>query len=109
MCKSLKLCFASLMVLAMCTLSAMAQSTTTGAIGGTVMNPAKEVVPGATVSVKNTATNKEDTGTADGEGRFKITNLQPGDYTVTVNSTGFSAFTHRTGSNVKSLTAHVRD
>jgi len=36
MCKSLKLYFASLIVLAMCTLSAMAQSTTTGAIGGTV-------------------------------------------------------------------------
>ena len=51
MCKSLKLYFASLIVLAMCTLSAMAQSTTTGAIGGTVMNPAKEVVPGASVSV----------------------------------------------------------
>ena len=53
MCKSLKLYFASLIVLAMCTLSAMAQSTTTGAIGGTVMNPAKEVVPGASVSVKH--------------------------------------------------------
>src|SRR5438874_5252086 len=92
MCKSLKLYFASLIVLAMCTLSAMAQSTTTGAIGGTVMNPAKEVVPGASVSVKSTATNKEDATTSDGEGRFKIPNLQPGDYTVTVNSPGFSAF-----------------
>src|SRR5437763_6741789 len=92
MCKSLKLYFASLIVLATCPLSAMAQSTTTRAIGGTVMNPAKEVVPGASVSVKSTATNKEDATTSDGEGRFKIPNLQPCDYTVTVNSPGFSAF-----------------
>ena len=91
--KSLKFCFAALIVLAMCTLSVLAQSTTTGAIGGTVANEKKEVVAGATVSVKNTATNKEDTGATDGEGRFKISNLQPGEYTVTINSTGFAPFT----------------
>src|SRR5205807_703354 len=51
-----------------------------------------EVVPCASVSVKNTATNKEDATSSDGEGRFKVPNLQPGDYTVTVNSAGFSAF-----------------
>ena len=39
---------------------AMAQSTTTGAIGGVVTNPAKEVVPNASVTAKNMETNKED-------------------------------------------------
>src|SRR5512138_3236407 len=72
---------------------AMAQSTTTGAIGGVVSNPNKEVVPGASVTVKNMGTNKEDTATTDDTGRFKVSNLQPGNYTVTVNSTGFSPMT----------------
>lgn len=72
---------------------AMAQSTTTGAIGGVVTNPNKEVVPGAAVTVKSADTNKEDTGTTDDQGRFKITNLQPGTYSVTINGSGFSPYT----------------
>jgi hypothetical protein len=72
---------------------AFAQSTTTGAIGGVVTNPNKEVVPGAAVTVKNNGTNKEDTATTDDTGRFKVANLQPGSYSVTVNSSGFSPMT----------------
>ena len=72
---------------------ALAQSTTTGAIGGVVTNPAKEVVAGAAVTVKNVGTNKEDSATTDDTGRFKVPNLQPGLYAVTVNSTGFSPTT----------------
>src|SRR5262249_1802959 len=69
---------------------AMAQSTTTGSIGGVVTNPNKEVVSGATVTARNTGTNREDTATTDDTGRFKVANLQPGVYAVTVNSPGFS-------------------
>src|SRR5215470_12926081 len=72
---------------------AFAQSTTTGSIGGVVSNPNKEVVPGASVTVKNTGTNREDTATTDDTGRFKVANLQPGTYSVTVNSSGFSLMT----------------
>jgi len=72
---------------------AFAQSTTTGSIGGVVTNPNKEVVTGAAVSVKNNGTNKEDSATTDDSGRFKVPNLQPGNYTVTVNSAGFSPST----------------
>jgi Carboxypeptidase regulatory-like domain/TonB dependent receptor len=71
---------------------AMAQSTTTGSIGGVVTNPNKEVVPGASVTVRNTGTNKEETATSDDQGRFKVSNLNPGIYSVTVNSDGFSPF-----------------
>ena len=92
--KSLRFCFASLLVLAVFALSAMAQSNTTGAINGAVTNPNKEVVTGATVTVKNNDTNKESTGTTDDNGGFKITNLDPGTYTVTVNASGFAAFSN---------------
>jgi hypothetical protein len=89
MSKIIKFSFAGLLVLAICAI-AFAQSTTTGAIGGVVTNPNKEVVPGASVAVKNLETNKEETATTDDTGRFKVANLQPGRYSVTVNSSGFS-------------------
>ena len=92
MSKSVKLFFVSLLVFALSAV-ASAQSTTTGSIGGVVTNPAKEVVPGAAVTVKNLGTNKEDTATADDTGRFKVANLQPGRYSVTVSSAGFSPLT----------------
>src|SRR5215213_4004231 len=89
MSKIVKLCFVSLLVFAMSAV-AFAQSTTTGSSVGVVTNPNKEVVPGAAVSVKNIGTNKEDSATTDDTGRFKVANLQPGNYSVTVNSSGFS-------------------
>ncbi|HEY5443128.1 MAG TPA: carboxypeptidase regulatory-like domain-containing protein, partial [Pyrinomonadaceae bacterium] len=92
MSKIVKLSFAFLMALALSSIT-MAQSTTTGAVGGVVTNPNKEVVPGASVSVKNGETGKEDTATTDDSGRFKVANLRPGPYSVTVNSTGFSVLT----------------
>ena len=92
MSKTLKLFFIGLLVLGFSAVG-FAQSTTTGSIGGVVSNPNKEVVAGASVTVKNTGTNKEDTATTDDTGRFKVANLQPGVYAVTVNSSGFSPMT----------------
>jgi Carboxypeptidase regulatory-like domain/TonB dependent receptor len=93
MSKSIKFFLVSLFVVAFFAASSMAQSTVTGAIGGVVTNPNKEVVNGASVSAKNNATAKEDTATTDDTGRFKIPNLQPGEYTVTVSAGGFAPFT----------------
>src|SRR5215208_318139 len=92
MSKIVRFCFVSLLVLALSAV-AFAQSNTTGSIGGVVTNPAKEVVSGAAVSVKNIGTNKEDSATTDDTGRFKVANLQPGLYSVTVGSAGFSSAT----------------
>jgi hypothetical protein len=92
MAKIVKGCLVCLFVLALSTI-AFAQSNTTGSIGGVVQNPNKEVVPGAAITVKNIGTNKEDTATTDDQGRFKVASLQPGNYAVTVNSSGFSPST----------------
>src|SRR5882672_4015060 len=92
--KSLRFGLATLVLFAMCALSAMAQSTTTGAINGTVSNPNKEVVAGATVTVKNNGTNKEATTTSDDNGGFKVGNLEPGVYTVNANGSGFAPYSN---------------
>lgn len=72
--------------------SAFAQSTTDGAIGGSVTDPSGAAVPNAAVTVKNTSTNSEATGTTDDGGRFLISHLQPGVYAVEIKATGFGAF-----------------
>src|SRR5689334_4882000 len=92
MSKTVKFLLVSLLVFAFSAV-ALAQSTTTGSIGGVVTNPNKEVVSGAAVTVKNVGTNKEDSATTDDTGRFKVANLQPGVYSFTVNSGGFSPST----------------
>ncbi|MDT5294518.1 MAG: hypothetical protein QOJ76_1398, partial [Acidobacteriota bacterium] len=74
---------------------AAAQSTTQGAIGGTVKDPQGAVVANASVTVKNEETNKEATATTDSEGRFRVVQLQPGNYTVTIAASGFSGFTQQ--------------
>src|SRR5437016_7835685 len=94
MCKSLRFYITSLALVARAALSAMAQSTTTGAINGTVTNPNKEVVAGATVTVKNNGTNKEATATTDDNGGFKLSNLEPGTYTVNANASGFAPYSN---------------
>ncbi|HEY5446330.1 MAG TPA: carboxypeptidase regulatory-like domain-containing protein, partial [Pyrinomonadaceae bacterium] len=88
----IKISFAFLLALLLSAIT-MGQSTTTGAIGGVVSNPNKEVVPGAAVTVRNMETNKEDSSTSDSQGRFKVINLQPGNYAITINGAGFTAFT----------------
>jgi outer membrane receptor protein involved in Fe transport len=90
--KSFRLFFATLLVFTLSVL-ASAQSTVTGAIGITATDPQGAVVANAAVTVHNIETNKDDTATTDGEGRARIVNLKPGTYTVTVNASGFGAFT----------------
>jgi Carboxypeptidase regulatory-like domain len=101
MCKFLRFCFASLLVLALCALSAMAQSqASTGQIVGTVKNPSGELVPGATVVVSNPATGLSRTSTSDEQGGFRAVSLPSGEYTIEVTAQGFGKFT-QTGYKVE--------
>jgi hypothetical protein len=102
--KFLSFTFASLVLLALCAFSAMAQSGTQGAIGGTLKNPSGEVVAGATITVKSLATNQELTYTSDDSGGFKTANLDPGVYAVTINASGFAPFTQNSTVEVGRIT-----
>src|SRR5262249_8580831 len=69
-----------------------AQSTTDGAIGGTVYDSSGAVVPNAKIVAHNNGTNAEQTATSDSSGYYRITGLQPGSYTVTVSGGGLAPF-----------------
>jgi hypothetical protein len=63
--------------------SASAQTSTTGNIEGTVVDVTGAAVPGISVTATN-QTGRTASGTTNDEGFFRITNLEPGRYTVTV-------------------------
>ena len=71
---------------------AVAQSTTNGAIGGTVADKTGAVVANASVKTTNVATNATSTATTDATGRFRVIALQPGTYAVDVTSGNFAAY-----------------
>jgi len=62
----------------------------TGVIEGTVSDPSGAPVPGASVLIKNTATNLERSLTTDADGRFRGLLLPLGPYRVTVSLKGFA-------------------
>src|SRR5271168_1107562 len=72
--------------------TAHAQSSTDGAIGGNVLDNSGAVVPNATVVVSNNGTNAQQTATTDASGYFRIIHLQPGTYNVAVTAGGFNAY-----------------
>jgi hypothetical protein len=71
---------------------AYAQSTTQGAITGTVEDSTGAVVPNAIVLIHNNGTNADRTLTADGSGYFKDPLAEPGVYTVTVTAPNFEKY-----------------
>ncbi len=84
--------FFALFLCFLLTPAARAQSTTDGAIGGTVTDPSGGVVPNATVVTENLGTGAKETGTTDGGGRYQIIHLQPGFYSLEITADGFAAF-----------------
>ena len=73
--------------------AALAQTPGTGAISGTVEDPAHRPVTHADVLAENEATHVSRSVTTSAEGVFHVPLLEPGPYTVTVTSTGFAANT----------------
>ncbi len=60
-----------------------------GSIVGTVTDPSGAVVPNSAITVTDIGTQQTRSDTTDGSGRFSITNLPPGTYTVKAITSGF--------------------
>lgn len=86
-------CFALFAILlGLSPISIQAQSTTQGAIGGTVMDQSQAAIPNATVSIQNSANGFSVQLVTDTSGYFKAPLLEPGTYTVSVNAANFAKY-----------------
>src|ERR1700676_704897 len=72
--------------------AANAQSSTDGAIGGTVTDQSGGVVPNASVSTENLGTGSKSGSTTDESGRYQVIHLPPGFYSLEITADGFAAF-----------------
>lgn len=69
---------------------AYAQSTTQGAIAGTVFDASGAAIPNATITIHNEGTNADIKLTSGGSGEYRAPQLDPGSYTVNITASGFS-------------------
>ncbi|HXA51751.1 MAG TPA: carboxypeptidase regulatory-like domain-containing protein [Candidatus Acidoferrum sp.] len=62
----------------------------TSSISGTVADPTGAVIPKATVSVLNTQTGAKRSDVSDGQGRYTLSQMTPGIYSLTAQASGFN-------------------
>jgi len=67
-----------------------------GRVQGTVADPSQAAIAGATVTLRNVNTGVESARQADTAGHFLFDFVQPGSYSVTVQSTAFRGLFKRT-------------
>ncbi|PYS72267.1 MAG: hypothetical protein DMF69_08110, partial [Acidobacteria bacterium] len=78
----------TVIVALICVVAIHAQ-TNRGAISGTVMDQNGAAVPGATVTVTNIGTNQSTKVTTSGDGSYSVNSLDPVEYRIVVEATGF--------------------
>lgn len=83
------LCFLILFVAVFLAIGAAAQSLVSGDVTGVVSDPSGAVIPNATVTLKNNGTGQTTNSATNASGMYRFSLLTPGQYTVTVNATGF--------------------
>jgi len=67
---------------------------TFGEFLGTVKDPSGALVAGCTVTVKNLGTSATRTAITDSTGSYTVVNLEPANYDITMEMTGFQKVTH---------------
>jgi hypothetical protein len=97
--------FIAIAFLTLCTIAGYAQ-VTTATVYGIITDPSGAVVPGATVTLTNTATNVSQTKTAGTGGEFTFDYIRVGSYSIQIEAPGFkkysaTGFDLQAGQNVR--------
>ena len=79
----------------------LAQSTTNGAISGTVTDPSGAVLPDITVNLKSVEKGFNNTAKTNSQGSYQFPLLEPGTYTLTVSAPSFKTLTATTTVSVE--------
>jgi iron complex outermembrane receptor protein len=66
-----------------------------GTIAGTILDQAAKPVPGASVTVKSDGGSVSGTATSDSEGKYSVSGIGAGDYSVEATAPGFAVSTRR--------------
>src|SRR5450755_4101844 len=90
-------------ILFICVSSSWAQSGTTGALTGTVVDAKGAAVPNVTVTLSNAATGQSQTAMTGANGLFGFSLLPPGTYEVDFSAKGFKT------SQAKSVVVNVSE
>src|SRR5688572_1616452 len=88
--RSFRILFLSLLMLSASGL--VSAQSSTGTIGGTVMDERQAVVAGATVTARNVETGFNRTATSDSEGRYKFLSMPIGSYEVAIEAANFAKY-----------------
>jgi len=78
----------------------LAQSLTSGDVGGTVADPSGAAIPNAIVTLKSNDTGATETATTNSTGAYRFHLLNPGSYTVSATSQGFQGGTQNVNVSV---------
>lgn len=81
-----------------------AQTSTTGDLAGTVMDPSGAAVPNATVTLTSVATGAVRSTTTNATGFYRFSLLPPGQYDTKVEAQGFQTFDRRVTVSVNQIT-----
>src|SRR5437879_6212864 len=85
----------TLIIVVFSTLTALAQSPSTGArLSGTILDPNGAAVPQATVTLRSNASGVEQSTTSDASGQYRFLLVPAGQYMITVDAPGFSKLTN---------------
>src|SRR4029077_7154637 len=81
--------FLAAIIVSFLTIGAAAQSLVSGDVTGIVSDPSSAVISKATVTLKNNGTGQTQTTETNQSGAYRFSLVSPGQYTVTVNASGF--------------------
>src|SRR5664280_928751 len=89
--------FSALLALALCLFpaSGLAQIAGTGSIQGTISDPTGAVLPNATVTITNDATQAKHSAVTGNNGLYSFPNINIGTYTLTATAQGFKTYSQR--------------